>query len=59
MIESDRIAKRFYVEEYAERKCLKKRGVDIRQDRRMVQNRSKWRGFVKGNAWGIAWRMNP
>ena len=39
--------------------CLRKRGLDIRQARRMVQNRSEWRGFVRGNAWGVAWEMNP
>ena len=37
---------------------LKKRGLDIRQARRLVQDRSKWRGFVRENAWGIARRMN-
>ena len=39
--------------------CLSKRGLDIRQTRRMVQDRSEGRGFVIGNAWGIARRMNP
>ena len=38
---------------------LKKRGLDIRQARRMMQDRSEWGGFVRGNAWGVAWRMNP
>ena len=28
---------------------LKKRGLDIRQVRRMVHNRSVWRGFVREN----------
>ena len=32
--------------------CLRKRGLDVRQARRMVQGRSEWRGFVRGNAWG-------
>ena len=33
--------------------------MDVRQAIRMVQDRSEWRGFVKGNAWGIALGMNP
>ena len=41
------------------KECLKKRRVDVRQARRLVQDRSEWRGFVKGNAWGIARGMNP
>ena len=28
--------------------CLKKRSLDVRQAR------SKWLGFVRGNAWGVA-----
>ena len=32
------------------RDCLRKRGLDVRQAKRMVQNRSEWRGFVRGNA---------
>ena len=31
------------------RDCLRKRGSDVRQARRMVQDRSEWRGFVRGN----------
>ena len=31
--------------------CLKERGLDIRQARRMVHDRSAWRGFGRG--------MNP
>ena len=38
---------------------LRKRGLDVRQARRMGQNRSEWWGFVRGNAWGIAQVMNP
>ena len=41
------------------KECLKKRSLDISQARRIVQNRSKWQGFVKGNGWGVAWGMNP
>ena len=28
--------------------CLKKRGLDVRQARRMVHDRSVYQGFVKG-----------
>ena len=38
---------------------LKKRGLDVRQARRMVQDRSEWQGFVSGNAADVARRMNP
>ena len=41
------------------KECLKKRGLDVRQARRMVQDRSEWWGFVRGNAWGVARGMNP
>ena len=40
------------------KECLRKRGLDIRQAKKMVQDRCKWRGFIKRNAWGVAWRMN-
>ena len=68
------IAKRVYVGELAGscsagrpwkrwidtmKECLKKRGLNVRQARRMARDRNKWWGFVKGNAWGIAWWMNP
>ena len=33
------------------KECLKKRGLDVRQARRMVQDRIEWRGFVRVNAW--------
>ena len=61
-MERDRTAKRVYVVECAcshsvsrpwERwidilkECLRKRGLDVRQARRMVQDRSEW-----GVAWG-------
>ena len=69
MMEKDKIAKRVYVGECSgshsvgrpRKRCidtvkeyLRKRGLDIRQQRRMVQDRSKWRGFVRWNPWGIA-----
>ena len=64
-----RIAKRVYVEEWAGSRSvgrprkrwidtmkdsLEKRGLDIRQARRMVHDRSVWQRFVMGNAWGVA-----
>ena len=73
-MENDRIAKRVYVGELTGshsvgrpwkrwidtvKECLKKRGLDVRQARRMVQDRTKWRRFVRGNALVIARGMNP
>ena len=73
-MESDRIAKSIYVGVYAGthsmgrpwkrwidsvKECLRKRGLDVKQARRMVQDGCEWRGFVRGNAWGIAQVMNP
>ena len=73
-MERDRINKRAYVGHCAGSRsvgrpqkrlidtvkdCLKERGLDVRQTRRMVQDRSEWRGFVKGDAWDVAWGMNP
>ena len=40
-------------------KNQKKRGLDVRQARSIVQDRSEWRGFVRGYAWGVARGMNP
>ena len=66
----DRIIKRVYVEECAGscsvgrpwkrwintvKECLKKTGLDVMQARGIVQDRSEWQGFVRRNAWGIAW----
>ena len=63
-MENDRIAKMVYVGVCAGscpvgslrkkwidtiKDCLKKRGLDIRQARRMVYDRSEWRRFVRGN----------
>ena len=73
-MENDRIAKGVYVGECAGSRsvgrlgqrwidtmnnCLRKRGLDIRQAKRVVQDRSEWQGFVRGNAWGITGRINP
>ena len=73
IMERDRIAKRVYVGECAgshsvgrprkrwidtAKECLRKRGLDVRHARRMVQDRSEWRGFVRGNKWGVARGMN-
>ena len=69
----DRIAKRVYVGECADSRsvgrprkrwidievCFKKRGLDVRQARLLVHDRSVRRGFAKGNAWGVARGMNP
>ena len=64
-MENDRIAKRIYVGEYAGSRavdrswkiwintvkdCLKKRGMSVRQARRMVHDMSVWWCFVRGNA---------
>ena len=65
-MEKERIAKRVYARECAcshsvgrPRKrwidtvtdCLRKRGLDVRHARRMVQDKSEWRGFVRRSAW--------
>ena len=70
----DRIIKRIYVEECAGshsvdrpqkrwidtvKECLKKIGLDVRQARKFIQDRSEWRGFVRGKAWSVARGMNP
>ena len=68
-MENDRIVNRVYVGECAGSRsggrprkrwtdtvkdCLKKRGLDVRQARIKVHDRRVWRGFVRGNAWGVA-----
>ena len=73
-MERDRITKRDYIGECAGsrsvgrprkrwndtvKECLKKRGLDVRQTSRMIQDRSEWRGFVRENVWGVAREMNP
>ena len=74
-MEMDRIAKRVYVEECAGsrsvgrsrkrwintvKECLKKRGLDVvRQASRMVQDRSGWQGFVRGECMGRSLRDEP
>ena len=72
-MESDRIAKRVCAGDCAGsrsvgrpwnrwndtvKECLRKRGLDVRQARRMVQDNCEMRGFVRGNAWGVAQGMN-
>ena len=72
-MENDTIAKRVYVGVCAGSRlvgksqkrwtdsvkdCLKKKGLDVRQARRMVHESSVWWRFVKGNAWGVAQGMN-
>ena len=66
-MENDIIAKRVYVGKCggsrsvgrprkrwidAVKDCLKKRGLYVRQARRMEHDRSKCQGFVRRNAWG-------
>ena len=73
-MENDRIAKRVYVGECAGsrsvgrprkwwtdtvKECLKKRSLDVRRVRILVDDRSVWRGFVRGNMWGVVRGMNP
>ena len=68
--ENDRIMKRIYVGECAGicsvammwkrwidtvKDCLRKRGLYVRQARRMVQDGNEWWEF----AWSETWRMNP
>ena len=60
----ERIAKRVYVGECAGRplkrwldtmkECLRKRGLDVRQTRRMVQDKSEWWRFVRGIRSGLS-----
>ena len=72
--ERNRIAKRVYVGECVDslsvgrpwkrwtdtvKECLNKRGLDVWQGRRIVQDSSEWQGFVNRNAWGIGRGMNP
>ena len=64
-MEKDKITKRVYVGECTGshsvgrpwkrwidtlKECLKKKGLDVRQAKRMVQDRSEWWRFVRGNA---------
>ena len=73
-IEMKRIAKRVYVGECAGspsmgrprkrwidtmKDCLRKRGLDLRQARRMVLDMNECQGYVRGSVWGIAWGVNP
>ena len=73
-MERDRIAKRVNIGECAGshsvgrpqkiwtdtvKECLKKRGLDVMQERRMVHDRNEQQEFVRGNAWGVTQGMNP
>ena len=61
-MERDRIAKRVYVRERAgscsvgrsQKRCVYAMKDCLRQARKMVQDRCEWRGFVRGNDWGVA-----
>ena len=72
-MKKDKISKRVYVGECASsrsvgrprkrwidtvKECFRKRVLDVRQARRMVQDKSEWRGLVRESAWGIARRVN-
>ena len=41
------------------KKCLKEKRFGCQASKKMVQDRSEWKGFVRGYAWGIAQGMNP
>ena len=41
------------------KECLRKRGLDVGQARKIVEHMSQLRGFVRGHAWGVPQRMNP
>ena len=73
-MERGRIAKRFYVLDCAGthsvgsprkrwidtvKECLKKTGLDVRVARKMVQDRSEWWRFIRGDAWCRARGRNP
>ena len=73
-MENDRITKRVYVGVCAGRcsvgrpqkrwidivrDCLQKRGLEVRQARRKVQDRNEWQGFVRGSVCVVAWMINP
>ena len=73
-MENYTIAKSFYVGKYsgsqlmgrARRKwidtlknCLKKKGLDVRQAKRMVHDKNVWGRFARGNALGVGRVMNP
>ena len=68
-MERDRIAKRVYVGDCVGsrsvgrprkrridtvKECLRKRGVSVRQAKRIVKDRSVWRGLMRGSVWGVA-----
>ena len=73
-MERDRIAKRVYVEERAGNRSvgrpwkrwigtmkeyLRKKGLDVRQAGRMVQDRSEWRGGCEEECMGVAQGEEP
>ena len=41
------------------KECLKKRGLDVREARRIVHDRSECRGFVRGGTSVVARGINP
>ena len=64
-MEKDRIPKRVYAGSRSVgrprkrwidivKECLKKKGLDIRQAKRMVYDRNEWQGFVRRNGRGMS-----
>ena len=68
-LENDRITKRVYVRVRTGSRSLgrprkrwndtvkdwlRKRALEVRRARKMIHDRSVWRGFVRRNAWGVA-----
>ena len=39
--------------------CLKNRGLNIGEARKMAYERNEWREFVRGNVCGVARGVNP
>ena len=65
-MENDRVAKWVCVGECAGSRSVgrpRKRWIDTMKDclkkRIMIHDRNVWRGFVRGNAWGVPRGMNP
>ena len=38
---------------------LKKRGLNVRQTKRMIYDKNEWQKFVKGDVWPLALRISP
>lgn len=68
-MEGERVVRRVYVSEGVGRRsigrprkrwkdnvseCIRKRGLSLNEAELLVRDRQAWRGFVRGNAWGLA-----